>query len=123
MAERHDDVHYEPRDVRIGPVVWFLVGLATALAMAMLSLWWTQSMYVHPPSARPHNLPPEPRIEGVGLDQATHSVTNVDMPTSARSQKLREDQMLRDGWTDAAGKRHPPIIAAIKQLLEREARR
>lgn len=123
MAERHDDVRFEPRDVQVGPVMWFLGGLTFAMATAMAGLWFTQSMYVRSPNGNVAQLPPEPRIEGVGLDQSSHSVTNSDLPTSARSQRLREEQMLRDGWIDTGGKRHPPIADAMKKLIEREGRR
>ena len=123
MADRHEDVRFETRDVRVGPVVWFLSGLIAAMAFAMVGLWYTQSQYVSPQTVRQAQLPPEPRIEGLGLDQATHSVTNSDLPKSARSQRLREEQMLRDGWTDAAGQWHPPITEAMKRLIEQEARR
>ncbi len=120
MAERHDDVRFEPRDVNVGQVVWLLVGLSAALAVAMLGLWFTQSLYVPPQTVRQQQLPPEPRIEGIGLDQATHSVTNSDLPNSARSQRIREDELLLKGWTDTAGKRHPPIAEAMKRIVERE---
>ncbi len=123
MAERHDDIRFEPRDVNVGRVVWLLVGLSALLAVAMLGLWLTQSLFVPPRTAKQQQLPPEPRIEGIGLDEATHSVANSDLPTSARSQRIREDEMLRKGWTDAAGKKHPPITEAMKRLVERERRR
>ncbi len=122
MAERHDDIRFEPRDVNVGQVVWLLIGLSAALAVAMLGLWFTQSLYVQPQTAQQQQLPPEPRIEGIGLDQATHSVTNSDLPTSARSQRIREDEMLLRGWADAASKRHPPIAEAMKRIVERERR-
>lgn len=125
MAERHGDVRFEPTDVRIGPIVGFLVILLAALIAVMFLLWVSQrfelgraQMRGATIAAKPPSLPPEPRIEGVGLDQASHSVTNADLASSARSQRQREDQMLADGWTDAGGKKHPPIKDAMKRLIE-----
>jgi len=121
MAERHADVHFEPTDVRVGPIVWFLVVLTAALAVVMVVLWLTQKVelkYRHAWAASDPTTVPEPRIEGMGLDTASHSVTNFELATSARSQRLREDKMLAEGWTDSAGKRHPPISEAFKKLIE-----
>jgi hypothetical protein len=119
MPERHDDVAFEPRDVKVGPIFGSLSALAVSLAAAMLGLWWMQALFLRHTPERPPELPPPPRIEGVGLD---YSVTNADLPNSARSQRLRENQMLRDGWTDAAGKKHLPIAEAMKRLVELEGR-
>lgn len=121
MAERHADVRFEPTDVRVGPVVWFLVALSAALATVMAVLWFTQKAelkYHHDWAVSDPTTVPEPRIEGLGLDTASHSVTNFELANSARSQRLREDKMLAEGWTDSAGKRHAPINEAFKKLIE-----
>src|SRR6516164_3698819 len=115
MADHNDDVRFEPRDVRVGPVFGSLIVLTVLLGAAMFGLWWMQSLLLHPTAERQTELPPEPRIEGVGLDRASYSVTNMELPNSARSQRLHEDQMLHDGWIDAGGKKHPPIAEAMKR--------
>jgi len=125
MADHHDDVRFEPTDVRIGPIVWFLAILGGSLAIIMVVLWWTQVFELRshdvadrvPPQKM--TFPPEPRIEGVGMSQASHSVTNPDIPTSAKSQRIEEEKKLADGWTDAAGKKHPPIDQAMQAVVEK----
>jgi hypothetical protein len=124
MANHHDDVRFEPTDVRTGPVVWFLAILGVSLAIVMLVLWWTQVFELRThhvaDQAVPKQMtfPPEPRIEGVGMNQASHSVTNADIATSARTLRNEENKKLADGWIDAAGKKHPPIEQAMKMLIE-----
>lgn len=126
----HEGVRFEPRDVKALPIVWFLVFLFALLVVVMVSLWWTQTFLVaHEESAkRPNNalavlgqkqLPPEPRIEGVGLDKASHSVTRTDLENSIPSIRAREAKALRDGWTDAAGVRHPPINEAMRKVVQK----
>lgn len=125
MAEHHGDVRFEPTDVMIGPIVWFLAVLAGALAVIMFALWQMQTFEINRlprTAAEGQTLPPEPRIEGLGLDRASHSVTNAELSSSARSQRIREEQMLNDGWTDAAGHKHPPIKLAFKRLIEEVAK-
>lgn len=123
MADRHATVRFEATDVSIRPVVSFLVVLCVALVVLMALLWYWQLGFAPEPTARANRLPPEPRIEGLGLSAATHSVTNPDLPNSARSQRLRDEALLRSGWTDARGRRHPPIAEAFRLLIEREGKK
>lgn len=139
MANRHDDIDFERSDVTIGPIVWFISGLAVCTGIAMLGLWWMQGWIVSRERAgkqperpltaaaaqRPdeERWPPEPRVEGLGGAKASHSVTNSELPTSARNQRAREEEQLTKGWTDAAGKKHPPIADAIRMLIEKEGKR
>jgi hypothetical protein len=134
MANVHADIDFEKTDAQVGPIVWFLAGLSVCTLIAMAGLWWLQDQFlgrervvkrperpVNPAMiSRPgaERLPPEPRIEGHGGDKASHSVTNYDLATSARNLRREEDNRLRDGWVDAAGKKHPPIDEAIKMLIE-----
>ena len=131
MSElRHDDVHFEPTDIKVGPVVWFLAILFVATGGIMVFLWWVQGREIARETrlSRPGNapiltaheqLPPEPRIEGVGLDKASHSPSRTDLPTSAAVWRADEEAKLRSGWTDSGGGKHPPIDDAMRQIVEK----
>ena len=132
MSElHHDDVRFEPTDVKALPIVWFLVFLFGLIVVVMVALWWTQNYLVAYETSikRPGNslavlgedkptLPPEPRIEGIGLDKpSAHSVNRRDLPTSIATIRAEEATALKDGWTDAAGGKHPPVDEAIRQVV------
>jgi len=134
---RHDDVRFEPTDVKVGPVVTFLVFLTGAVAVLMLLLWWLQVAEIrsqdrvsHPlagvRSALPESQrrPPEPRIEGIGAPrgEASHSVTNPNIPLSAWSLRKAEESKLASGWTDASGRNHVPIDEAMRRVVARYGR-
>jgi hypothetical protein len=107
--------------------------------LAMVGLWYTQGFMVREERAgkkperpltaaqanRPDSerWPPEPRIEGLGGDRTSHSVANPDVPSSAKNQRAAEEAKLAAGWTDAAGKKHPPIEEAMKLFLRQEGKR
>ena len=79
----HTDVRFEPTDVDSRAVIWFVVGLAVALAIVMLILWGLFHLFLRTEDARKKStfpvavenrevmkieerLPPEPRLEGIG---------------------------------------------------------
>lgn len=134
---RHTDVRFESTDVKIGPVVAFLVILTGALAMALVLLWWYQGVEiriqdrpVHPLAAErlvlpeSQRQPPEPRIEGIGAPhgQASHSITDPTIPLSAWSLRRAEEKKLVTGWTDAAGRAHAPIRDSMQRVVARYGR-
>ena len=44
-------------------------------------------------------------------------MTNQELPDSARNLRRTQEQKLAEGWTDAAGRKHPPIDQAIAKLV------
>lgn len=72
----HDDVSYEPKDVRVTPILKFLLylGIGTLLSFVIalfiyrgLVSYWSDS-YPDPPPSRAGEdptMPPEPRLQGV----------------------------------------------------------
>jgi len=109
---------HELRDVKVGPIVWFCIGL---FLMVAFSFWITRVMFDYfaereakssPPavpllSERPE-LPPEPRLQV--------------SPIQARKQiRAAEDNVLNSyGWVDPpSGIVRIPIDRAMKLLAER----
>jgi hypothetical protein len=137
-GQRNDDVRFEPTDVYVGPIVGFTAVLAMIIAACMLVLWMVQANTLdrEESSKRPINQmaaergllpetqrrPPEPRIEGIGLADATYSVVNRDNPKSAVSRRMAEERQLADGWTDAGHRRHPPIEQAMREIAKKYQR-
>ncbi len=72
----HEDVSYEPRDVRVSPILKFLLylGIGTLLSFVIalfvyrgLAAYWSDS-YTPPPPSRAGQgptMPPEPRLQGM----------------------------------------------------------
>jgi hypothetical protein len=72
----HDDVSYEPKDVRVTPILKFLLylGIGTLLSFVIalfiyrgLVSYWSDSYPPPPPSRAGEDptMPPEPRLQGV----------------------------------------------------------
>ncbi|MGA2484280.1 MAG: hypothetical protein ABSF92_14325 [Candidatus Acidiferrales bacterium] len=121
----HDDVAFDPRDIRSGSVLAFLLYLAITLGVTLAACWgiWTftasraREFDTPPPPVRQGMrmaYPPEPRLQG----SAAH-------PTDAQ-QDLR-DSLARDRaaleqtrWVNAqAGTAQIPIEDAMKIIAEK----
>ena len=72
----HEDVSYEPKDVRVRPILKFLLylGIGTVLSFVIalfvyrgLAAYWSDSYIPPPPSrgAEGPTVPPEPRLQGM----------------------------------------------------------
>jgi hypothetical protein len=72
----HDDVSYEPKDVRVTPILKFLIylGIGTVLSFVIALFVYRglkayfQDSYVPPPPSRAGEgptMPPEPRLQGM----------------------------------------------------------
>lgn len=127
-SAHHGDVRFEPRDVRAAPILWFLILLFTFLVIVLFALWWAQNYLVayEESAKRPNNalatlgqgqLPPEPRIEGIGPATGANAVIRMDPATALATFRAKEMTALKDGWKDSGGGQHPPIKDAIRRVV------
>lgn len=121
----HDGVAFDPRDVRSGSILKFLLALAGTLVVVFLVSWWVLRMNETrvarqdaPPTPARRGagpmLPPEPRLQGVP--------GHASDPQQDLRDKLAADrgslEQLR--WVDeTAGVAQIPIEDAMKMIAEK----
>lgn len=121
----HDDVSYEPRDVRVSPIIKFLVylGIGTVFSFILakvvlvgLTDYW-QSTYAEPlPSQinKEATMPPEPRLQGM----PGHLEDPQADWRAMKSQSLVANDSF--GWVDrGAGVAQIPVKDAMKLIAEK----
>jgi hypothetical protein len=121
----HEDVSFEPRDVRVSIILKFLAWMGVAIVLSFfLSLgvyrglihYW-ESAYTQPPPSRAQMgsmLPPEPMLQGMPghFTDPQHDLRN----------KLQEDTAANNslGWVDEkAGIAQIPVSDAMKLIVEK----
>jgi len=122
---RHEDVSFEPRDVRSSPILKFLAYLGIAIVLSYflvlgiyrgLTRQWN-SRYVPPPPSRAATgptMPPEPRLQGM----PGHLVD----PQRDLREKVKEDTEANNklGWVDEQnGIAQIPVSDAMKLIVEK----
>ena len=125
----HDDVAFDPRDVRSGGVLQFLAYLGLVVLLALLVCWGvlrvTESRIARfekaPTPARQDvgkQYPPEPRLQGVPGDLNYHP---SDPQQDLRDKLARDRAALEElRWVDEkAGIAQVPIDDAMKIIVER----
>ena len=126
--QRHSDVSFEPRDVKVRSIYWYLIVLAIAVAASFFvcvfilrfTLHFVQQSDVPMSPARAamgpdyKTMPPEPRLQGLpGHD--------VD-PQQDRRDKMKLDMEANDkyGWVDQpSGVAQIPVKEAMKMIAEK----
>lgn len=137
MHEHGREVGHEVSELRIGPIVWFLVGLAVATVVigllvaglfdAFESREQKAKAAASPLSSERQKLPPEPRLQ---LAPSTKEQLERKLPPDIKQDSpLQEMKRLREeeneklssyGWVDEkAGIVRIPIEDAKKRLLEK----
>ena len=121
----HQDVSYEPRDVRTSPILKFLVYLGIVIAISYfialgiykgLSHFWASSYEPPMPSrtvAGP-SMPPEPRLQGMP--------GHLSDPQQDLRDKLKADREANNKleWIDEkAGIAQIPVSDAMQLIVER----
>jgi len=130
-------VGHEVSDLRIGPIVWFLIGLAIAtiviglLVVGLFDAFESREekskAATSPLSSERQKLPPEPRLQ---LAPSTEEQLERKLPPDIKKDSpLQEMKRLREqenekltsyGWVDEkAGVVRIPIEEAKKRLLEK----
>ncbi len=125
----HDDVAFDPRDVRSGGVLYFLVYLGLAVVLTLLVCWGvlrlTESRIARfekaPAPVRRDmgkQYPPEPRLQGIPGDPNYHP---SDPQQDLRDKLARDRAALQElRWVDeAAGVAQIPIEDAMKIVAEK----
>jgi hypothetical protein len=122
---QHEDVSYEPRDVRASPILKFLAYLGLAIVLSYfltlgvyrgLTHHW-DSEYVPPPPSRaeaPPDMPPEPRLQGMP--------GHLSDPQFDLREKLKEDAAANKkfGWVDeSSGIAQIPVEDAMKLIVDK----
>src|SRR5215510_11831193 len=128
---------HEVSELKIGPIVWFLIGLAVATVVISLLVVGLFDAFesreekskaaTSPLSSERQKLPPEPRLQ---LAPSTEEQVERKLPPDVKRdspfqemQRLREEEneMLSSyGWVDEkAGVVRIPIEEAKKRLLEK----
>jgi len=122
---RHEDVSFEPRDVRSSPILKFLGYLGVAIVLSYfltlgiyrgLTRHWN-SKYAPPPPSRAATgptMPPEPRLQGM----PGHLVD----PQRDWREKVKEDSEANNklGWVDEKnGIAQIPVSDAMKLIVEK----
>jgi hypothetical protein len=121
----HNDVAFDPRDVRSGSILKFLLALAGTLVVVFLVSWWVLRLNesrvarqdaLPTPARRGAGpmLPPEPRLQGVP--------GHASDPQQDLRDKLKADsgslEQLR--WADEkSGVAQIPIEDAMKMIAEK----
>jgi hypothetical protein len=121
----HEDVAFEPSDVRTRSIITFLAGLAATLAASFLLAYlvyrgatrYTEESYAPPPASREGagpTLPPEPRLQGVPghLTDAQQDWRNKKKEDTKANEKLE--------WIDrSSGIAQIPVKDAMKIIVEK----
>ncbi|HXM93821.1 MAG TPA: hypothetical protein VOA64_06135 [Candidatus Dormibacteraeota bacterium] len=125
---RHADVAYEPRDVSVRTIYWYLFALAVSVLASFIISIYVLRFTTHlvaqwdtpgPPSRQAlgssfNTTLPEPRLQGVPGHEA-------DPQTDLRN-KIREDSEANErfGWVDqSAGIAQIPVKEAMKIIAEK----
>jgi hypothetical protein len=124
----HDTVSYEPRDVQVRSIYWYLIALTISVAasffLCIYILRYTERFVArYDPPMMParaamgpdyHVLPPEPRLQGV----PGHEVD----PQQDHRDKVRADNEANEkyGWVDqSAGIAQIPVKEAMKIIAQK----
>jgi hypothetical protein len=125
---RHDTVSYEPRDVQVRSIYWYLIALTISVAasffICVYVLRYTERFVArHDPPVMPSRaamgpdyriLPPEPRLQGVPGHEAD--------PQQDHREKIRADNEGNEkyGWVDQnAGIVQIPVKEAMKIIAQK----
>ena len=121
----HDDVSFEPRDVRTSPILKFLIYLGitiilsyglTLLVYRGLTRYW-QDTYTAPPPSRGNaaaTMPPEPRLQGM---PGHLSDPQKDWREKVKADTEANNQLL---WIDKnSGIAQIPVSEAMKLITEK----
>lgn len=125
----HDDVAFEPRDVKTTSVLEFLVYLALTIVATLLVCWGVWSFTTTriarfdtplPPVRQGAAVivPPEPRLQALGMPRDYHDVD----PQQDYRDKLKRDReaLEKIAWVDEkAGIAQIPIEEAVKIVAEK----
>jgi hypothetical protein len=121
----HEDVSFEPQDVKSSPIIKFLVGLGIAVVASYfltlgiyrgLTKYWI-STYAPPPPSRegmPATMPPEPMMQGMPghLTDPQHDMRNMLKADTEANNEL--------GWVDQkAGIARIPVKDAMDLIVEK----
>lgn len=129
-------VGHESSDLKIAPVVWFVVGLSVGTIVIGLLVWGlfstlgkreeSSSASASPFASERQKLPPEPRLQlapstAEQLEGSTPPNLKKDHPLQEMKRQREEEDMKLNGygWVDEkAGVVRIPINEAKKRLLE-----
>jgi len=121
----HDDVSFEPRDVRTSPILKFLIYLGVTIILSYgltlivyrgLTRYW-QDTYTAPPPSRGNTaatMPPEPRLQGM---PGHLSDPQKDWRDKVKADTEANNQLL---WIDKnSGIAQIPVSEAMKLIAEK----
>ena len=121
----HDDVAFEPRDVRTSPILKFLIYLGVTIILSYgltllvyrgLTRYWRDT-YTAPPPSRGNaaaTMPPEPRLQGM---PGHLSDPQKDWRDKVKADNEANNQLL---WIDKnSGIAQIPVSEAMKLISEK----
>jgi len=124
---------HEPLDIKVGPVVKFIVGLTVLGVVSAVGLWGLLKLFesqaekreprVSPMMSQEQRLPPEPRLQMApgSISEVTGTGYAKGPDYEMQSQREGEDQQLNSyGWVNqGSGTVRIPIDLAMKLIVQR----